>query len=136
MSIPNIKFHGVVKQGRIKFDSPEKYLVYLAGLEGKRIELTLHKERNSRSNQQNKFYWGIVIEILGEHFGYTPEEMHEELKRKFNPVHSKIDPEASFGGSTTKLSTVEFIDYIDRITRWAASEYQIYIPDPNEVEYE
>ncbi len=129
----NFKFHGVVEKGRIKHDYPEKFMVYLAGLEGKRVELTLQKERNNRSNQQNKFYWAVVVEILAEYFGYTPEELHEALKYKFLLQHE--DTLATVR-STTSLSTVEFMDYVDRITRWAATDYQIYIPDPNEVEFD
>jgi hypothetical protein len=127
----NLSFHGEVKEGKLKLDSPAKYLVYLSSLEGKRIELTLRKERNNRTLSQNAYYWGVVIEILGQHFGYEPEEMHEEMKRKFNPIHSKIDLEESFGGSTTKLSTVEFSDYLDKVMRFA-TENGIYIPSAGE----
>ena len=127
----NYKFHGVVKQGRIKFDSPEKYLVYLAGLEGKRIELSLQKERNNRTLSQNAYYWGVVIEILGQHFGYEPDEMHEALKFKFLKTHE--DTGLITVRSTTKLSTIEFGDYLDRIIRWAAED-GIYIPSAGEFE--
>ena len=131
----NPVFHGLVQQGKVKFDSPTKYAVYLSSLEGKRVEFTLLKERRNRSNQQNKLYWAVVVEILAEYFGYTAEELHSELKLKFNPIHSKLDPEAMIGGSTTKLSTLEFIEYMDKIKRWAALEYNIYIPDANEVNF-
>ena len=102
----------------------------LAGLEGKRIELIVRKETTVRSSQQNKFYWSVVVEILGNHFGYEPEEMHEALKFKFLQQHGGTLPTVK---STTKLSTMEFADYIDKIMRWAASDYQIYIPNAGEV---
>lgn len=127
-----IVFHGIIKQGKVKLDLSEKWLVYLSGLEGLRIELTLQKERHARTLSQNSYYWGVIIEILGNHFGYEPDEMHEELKRKFNPKISKIDSNLTFGGSTARLSTVEFINYIDRIVRYFAQEYGICIPDPGE----
>ena len=132
----DLKFSGTVRQGRIKYDTPAKYLVFLASLEGKRIELTLQKERNNRTLSQNRLYWGVVVDILADYFGYTAEEMHSELKRKFNPVHSKIDIDTTFGGSTTKLSTVEFTEYMEKIKRWASIEYHVYIPDANEVNFE
>ena len=40
-------FHGIVKQGRVKFDAPERYLVHLSSFEGQRIELTLQKETHA-----------------------------------------------------------------------------------------
>lgn len=122
-------FCGVVKHGRIEFDSPERYLVYLAGLEGKRVELTVERERHNRSLNQNSYYWGVVIEILGNHWGYAPEEMHEALKFKFLKLHE--DTGLVTVRSTAKLSTKEFGDYIDSIVRWAAQE-GCYIPPSEE----
>lgn len=122
-------FRGVIKQGRIKLDTPDKYLVYLSGLEGKRIELILQKERNARTLSQNAYYWGVIIEILGNHFGYEPDEMHEALKFKFLKKHEDILVTV---GSTAKLSTIEFGEYLDRVMEWAAKDYGIYIPQAGE----
>lgn len=126
----NLIFRGIVKQGKIKLDAPDKYLVYLSGLEGKRVELTLQKERKSRTLSQNAYYFGVVIEILGQHFGYEPDEMHEALKLKFLKKHE--DSDLVTVGSTTKLTTAEFGEYLDKIIRWAATEYQCYIPSAEE----
>ncbi len=126
----NIIFRGIVKQGKVKLDAPEKYLVYLSGLEGQRVELTLKKERHSRTLSQNAYYWGVVIEILSEHFGYEPDEMHEALKIKFLKKHE--DSNLVTVSSTAKLSTEEFGEYLDKIMRWAATEYQCYIPEAGE----
>lgn len=101
---------------------------------GQLVNLTLSKARKSRSGNQNAYYWGVVIKILGDYFGYDYNEMHEELKIKHNPQPSRLSPEETFGGSTAKLSTAEFNDYLERIVRWAAMEYAVVIPDPNEVE--
>jgi len=127
-------FHGKVKGGKLVLDAPQNYLVELSKLEGQRIELTICKERHQRSLSQNKYYWGVIIEILSDNFGYEKEEMHEELKRKFNPKPSRIDYDKTFGGSTAKLSTAEFTEYIDGIVRWASTEYQIIFPSADGIE--
>lgn len=98
------------------------------------VTLTISKARKDRTDKQNAYYWGVVVKILADHFGYEQEEMHTELKRMFNPQASRLTVGETYGGSTRKLSTTEFNDYIDRIVRWAAVENQIVIPDPNEVE--
>jgi len=36
------------------------------------------------------------------------------------------------GKSTTRLTTLEFVDLIERVQRWAAQDLQVYIPDPGE----
>jgi hypothetical protein len=126
----NLIFRGIIKQGKLKFDTPDKFMVYLSGLEGKRFELTLQKERHARTLSQNAYYWGVVVEILRNHFGYESDEMHEALKFKF--LRKFEDSDLVTVGSTAKLSTVEFCEYIDRIMEWAASEYRIVIPTAGE----
>ena len=127
-------FYGDVRGGKLKLDTPQSYLVELSKFEGQRIELTVRKERHTRSLNQNKYYWGVVIEILSPYFGYDREEMHEALKFKFLKKHE--DTNLVTVGSTAKLSTTEFTEYIDSVTRWAATEYQIVIPSADGVDIE
>lgn len=103
---------------------------------GSHVDITIRKHKSQRSNDQNAYYWGVVVAILASHFGYEPDEMHEELKFMFNPIPSKIEPSRKIGGSTAKMSTVEFFSdetsYVERICRWAASEHGVYIPPPKD----
>ena len=123
---------GKVKDGKLKLDAPQSYLVELSKLEGQRIELTIRKERHTRSLSQNKYYWGVIIEILSDYFGYDKEEMHEALKFKFLKRHE--DTDLVTVGSTAKLSTAGFTEYIDDIIRWASTEYQVVIPSADGIE--
>jgi hypothetical protein len=125
-------FTGRIVRGRVALDDAGKYVVYISHLEGKVIELILRIRRSKRSLKQNKFYWAVVIPILADHFGYESQEMHSALKFKFLRTHEK--EELVSVRSTTSLNTKEFMDYIERIQRWAATDHQIYIPDPNEIE--
>lgn len=133
MTIPI--FYGTVEKGKLALDRPDRYLVQLSALNGKKVELILRKRRSQRSLRQNSFYWGVVIEILSEHFGYEPEEMHEALKFRFLKIRNDVSPNLVSVKSTTRLSTDEFKDYVNRIVRWAAQEYSVFIPDPGQVEY-
>jgi hypothetical protein len=136
-------FQGDILNGGILKVSPpvkrEMALYYLTFKPGTRVDIVVRKHSEKRTDLQNQYYWGVVIDILSKHFGYDPEEMHEELKIMFNPVESKIRPGQIVGGSTTKLSTEEFFSedqscYIERIRRWSASDHGIYIPDPKKAE--
>jgi len=124
--------YGLVKGGKLTLDNPQSYLVELSRLEGQRIELTIRKERHVRSLSQNKYYWGVIIEILSDNFGYDKEEMHEALKFKFLKKHG--DTDLVTVSSTAKLSTIEFTEYIDGIVRWASTEYQIVIPSADGID--
>ena len=125
------KFYGQVKKGKLNLYDPARYLVHLSSLEGKQVELTLRTLRNKRTLSQNAYYWGVVVAILAEHFGYESDELHEALKLKFLKTHE--DSPLPTVKSTAKLSIGEFCDYIDTVTRWAAQE-GIYIPQAGEVE--
>lgn len=125
---PRIKFNGTVEKGKLKLNSPEAFNRYIFTLEGP-VTLEIKKVKQGRSLNQNSYYWGVVVPILASDLGYEVEEMHEALKWKFLRVNDKELPTVR---STAKLSKGEFVEYIDRIIRWAATEYQIIIPLPNE----
>jgi hypothetical protein len=128
-------FSGKIEKGKLLLDEPSKYLVLLSSMEGKEIELVLRKRRSQRTLQQNKFYWAVIVEILSHHFGYEKDEMHEALKFKFLRLPTGDGRQLETVMSTTKLTTVGFVNYIDKIVRWAAQDYQIWIPDPGQVDY-
>ena len=125
---------GQVKQGKLIFDSPSKYLVQVSKLEGKRFELSLRGEKKKRSLPANSYYWGVVLEILSDN-GNTPEEWHEICRSMFLKAFKIINgKELEYPKSTTGLSTVEFEEYLEKIRRWASVELNYYIPLPNECE--
>jgi hypothetical protein len=76
----------------------------------------------TRSNPQNKYYFGVIVDMISEETGNEPEETHELLKLKFLKSMGKKN--------TTQLTTVEFNTYIEKIQRWASIELSLIIPDP------
>ena len=144
MKQPTPIFEGDIVHGKLKLLDREKEAIRrwcLTFKTGTKVDITIRKHRSKRSNKQNAYYWRVVIPILGDYFGYDQEEMHEELKVMFNAIQSKIDPSRKIGGSTTKMSTVEFFSddessYVERICRWAATEYGVFIPPPKKVDDE
>jgi hypothetical protein len=135
------KFLGNIVKGKLKLSGAvyEHLQVWLGSFKtGTEVDLTVKKHTTQRTLPQNAYYFGVVVNILSNYFGYEPEEMHDELKRKFNPVPSKLDPEKVIGGTTTRMSVAEFFtdetSYVNRVRRWAAVEYGIHIPDPTKIE--
>jgi hypothetical protein len=125
-------FYGTINKGKLILETPQRYLVHLSGLEGKKVELVLRKRKSKRSINQNSAYWGIAIEILCEKTGYTKEQMHFALKEKFA---STIDPVTGLRivESTAAMNTVRFNKYYADIQQWAIEFLDCYIPDPNEI---
>ncbi|MCE5225600.1 MAG: hypothetical protein LLG05_07025 [Porphyromonadaceae bacterium] len=124
-------FHGKIEGSLLVWDNPSNVREYLIKLEGKRFDATIRKERSQRSSNQNNYYFGVVCKVLGDYFGYEPDEMHEALKLKFLQIGPCDVPTVK---STTKLNTAEFEEYLERIRRWAATEYSVQIPLPGESE--
>jgi hypothetical protein len=136
-------FFGKIEKGEIKIYDNDKFKQYVSTLEGKDIMLSVGRRRQIRSSNQNRYYRGIVIEMLANKYGYENEEMHEFCKMKFlqprtieiidknGVVDSKTIPR-----TTTNLDTIQFEDYLEKIRRWASMRLDFYIPLPNEFEWE
>lgn len=94
-----------------------------------------------RSNQQNRFYWGVVVPMVRDGFNekgteLSLEETHEFLKYKFNStefVNHDTGECLPVPISTTKLMTTGFMEYVEKIQRFAAEWFGIVIPDPGEI---
>lgn len=101
----------------------------------KPLRITIERYKPKRSLAQNRLYWKWM-EVLGIHFGYSREEMHEELARLFigEREYRGIDGILRVRReSTTKLNTAAFTDYLNNIDRWAISEYSVVLPKPEDL---
>ena len=106
---------------------------YLARNANKRTVLKCKLYRKQRSNPQNAYYWGVVLPMIADELGYDIDEIHDLMKLKFNKqVRQGTRGEMALPGSTTKLTTTEFEEYLERIRVWAITEFGIKIPLPNE----
>ncbi len=102
----------------------------------KEYKVSIVENREKRSNPQLAYYFGVVLKIIGQETGYPTTDLHEALKLKFNPstvVFRANGEEMLVPGTTGKMDTKEFSEYIEQIRTWALTELDILIPDPNEV---
>lgn len=139
----NPKFIATVEQGQLIFENNIKYQEYLRSLERQKVEVVVKKwsEKNQRSIQQNKYYWGVVLKLLSDHTGHTVDELHEILKSIF--LKKRIELETKTGiipqmiyNSTTDLDTVKMENYLSNIREWSSVTLGVYVPLPNEVDFE
>lgn len=107
---------------------------WLAAHDGQAIAVTLSRKKVTRTNRQNRTYWGLVIAAISEHTGHTAEEIHEILKSMFLPRKyiTLAGLEREIGKTTTELSTAEFAKYLDRVYAFAAQELGLVIPLPGD----
>ncbi len=110
--------------------------------DGSEVEVSVAIQRATRSIPQNAWYWGVIIQMLSDHTGYAPDEVHELMKAKFIPKrlavqngNGEIVDEYVLGGSTRKMKIEEFSEFCEAIRRWAAESLDLVIPDPHEVNH-
>lgn len=97
-----------------------------------KIEVILRKQTKKSSLPQNRYYWKVIVGLIVEHTGHTPDEIHSHLKDKFlgsdSPDGIRRCP------STSDLSTKEREEYHEWCRRWALFRLEVNIPLPEKVE--
>lgn len=140
-----LRYFGKVENGKLKITNRKGMLSDLQCFEGKSVELTLSRRRNTRSNQQNAYMWGCVIPIVRQGLidaGWEREKVnsaevvHELLKDMFCPREEVVNENTGevmrLPSTTTNITTTQMMEYIADIQRWGAEFLGIQIPDPNE----
>ena len=111
----------------------------LDAYEGHTIDITFKKRFNKRSLKQNNYYWGVIVPIVqgaikdswGEIWGIN--KTHEYLKENFNfkeRVNQDTGEVTRIPRSTTENSTLEQIEYQDKIRGFCMDFFYIDIPPP------
>ena len=128
---------GIVRNGRLKIRQSDVLGAQLAELRDGVVEIEVRRKRATRSQQANAWYWSQVVGRVAEHTGYTPDEIHDIYKAKFLPKrlafadgNGEVKGEFVIGGTTTRLSKLEFYEYCESIREWAADTLGVVIPDP------
>jgi hypothetical protein len=132
-------FYGIVKNGIFRADRPAELKSRLTGLEGQRVQVTMQKRGAKVSLPQSRYWFGVVIPLLAEHFGYDMDErkaLHYQLMAMCFGTRTEtrlgVEMEVVNVESMTKLSTADFEKLADWTRRWAAKEHSVYVPEPNE----
>ena len=111
--------------------------------EGKDVMITFSKPKKSRSNNQNAYYWGVVINLIQEGLLDATGELRSSndihyniLLPLFAPKNEIINKESgevlNERITSSEMTTVQFMEYILEIQKWAAEFLCIDIPDPNQ----
>lgn len=134
------KFKGIVESGQIKVDKhhAEKFAQYKKELEGKEISIVIKRYHKGRSADQNAYYWGVVVKMIGDEIGMTMDEAHDLLRGRFlrrGILYNKKRYWTTL--STRDLDTVGMEDYLTQIRTWASFEFKgMKIPLPNECDFD
>lgn len=137
------KFYYRIINNELKIENPDAFKLYVASLKSRQGIIKVEPMRNVRSrgngdlsnvtglpSNQNGYYWAVVIPILGDYFGYMPDEMHHAIKSKFLRIGGTDEVPKVRSSST--LSRTEWETWMQNIRTWADSDFGVYIPEPHE----
>jgi len=114
---------------------------------GQKVEIIFRKKKKHRSNEQNRYYWGVVVPYVlealidlgnGDLQAGNPEHaqlIHDFLKRRCLPSRKVCDANQELielTPSTADLTTTEMMEYIEKVCLFAAESLNVAIPQPNE----
>lgn len=136
-----------MRKGFLKITKEDVFRDALKNLSDGNYKIVIEKIYNKRSNPQNAYLWGVVYPIVKQGLidagfdefkqDFDLEMTHEMLKLRFLKRDTRSDEGniIVFLGSTRKLSTVEFMEYLSSIQKWSSEYLNIVIPDPDPNQY-
>lgn len=129
---------GTIHNGRLTIGNRLIFAEDIKTMTDGSVSIVVEKSNRKRSTQQNRYYWGVLIELCKRGFNdlghdLNSEDTHEFLKAKFNPkdiVFEDTGEVFTFGASTTEMDTIDFKLYVEKIQQFGSEILNIVIPDP------
>jgi hypothetical protein len=109
----------------------------------KEVVISFSNLKRSRSNSQNRFYWGVVIPLIQNGLLEATGELRSSdnihykiLLPLFAPINEIVNKNTgeiiNEKLTSSDLTTTQFQIYFLEIQKWAAEFLNIDIPNPNE----
>lgn len=125
---------------RVKLNSESYYRRNLDQFQiGEKVSVSIDNERVTASEQQRRYLFGVVYKVIGDHCGYSTDEVHDAMMKLYPEFKTKT---LKIGGkkievreSWTRLSKGDGVGYIEWLLRFAAEELKLYIPRPQDAGY-
>lgn len=143
-----------VLHGEIVIRDQQAFDSFLIPYEGKEnLQLVIKRKVKTRSRQEEKFYHAVPVKFVAEAMDITREEAHEFLKNMLLRTEERMVTEDGKvvryerTMSTTELGDQAYREYWGDVIKWASlptddgglsrtSGLGIYIPEPNEVDWD
>ena len=103
--------------GRLQIEELDAFRAAVAefGI-GSRLVVRVEEYKAKRSTRANNYYFGVVLHTIAEQTDRDVEDLHAFFKRQFLATAMTLGKmHTVIGGSTRKLNSAEFAEYLDRV---------------------
>lgn len=128
--LDKIRFLGEIKNGKLVLNNDRYFRHHISQFEDCKVSIEIERERSTRTEQQNRYYW-LCLEIIATETGHTKEELHLMFRKMFLP-RRKVELNGKtvyLEESTTRLNISQFMEYMERISA-EAGQLGIVLPIP------
>ena len=111
--------------------------------EGKNVIFSIRKKTKKRSNQQNNYYWGVIIPLatkaILDTWGeiWNKERVHELLLAECPIYTEKVNKDTGeimrVVMRSSEMNTIEMNNYWTACGRLLHEYFNVYVPEPNEI---
>lgn len=134
------KFKAIIKRGTLSFILPHRIDEYLSSFKsGTPVLVSISKEEKTESDPLRKYYFAVVAKMISDHTGHSKDSIHEAMKIKFSSYVDKefmiTIPQSVFSRTST-MNISKKMDFIEDVRKWASDFLNLYIPTPEQVDYE
>lgn len=127
----HLTHRGNIKDGKLVLNNPKWFKGMLQMYSDADVVVTLERKKNSKSKEQQGYYWGIILQYISEYTGQSPEDLHDIFKAKYLR-RKKLWRGADMVtiGSTSRLSANEMSEFMQNVIL-EGNELGIEIPPPD-----
>lgn len=142
-----LTYTATVTDGKLKIFGRKGFDEDIKDFEGEKVSIKIKKYVKSRSNQQNKFYFGNFmqsqIDCFKEFWGetYDKEQMHHWNKSMFwadEVVNEDTGEVFKKPSSSTSQSTIQWEEKLEKCRQWFRIKFSWELPFPekqSEIEF-
>ena len=137
------EYYGKISEGQLWIINRPRFDEDILTQNDMNVKMTVEQIVPSRSQQQLRYYYGVVVPMVHERLRFlgwdvNKEDTHRYLTDRFiyDEIPNsetgeiiKVPKSMSEGGGVDKW---DFSEIKESIQRWAKQDLDIYIPDPNE----
>jgi hypothetical protein len=138
MAFTSYQCAAFIKDGKLVLDDTYAFKTAMCrAKDGTRLTVTVEREKDRRSVEANRYYWGVVIKLIAQETGQPAQDIHDDLRDRFlRKTITYTDAnglirEREFARGSSGLTVAEFYEFVEQARLFAAEFFGLRIPDPD-----